>query len=240
MKKENHPIENDARPLPGKIHEIVEQTFSRYSLPTSTRAGLLRAYDAIASIFQQNGILFLCGNGGSFADAMHIKGELAKRFEAPRPIRDPELIARLNQSEIGKQLIANLESGFPVVVLGESHSLRSAYENDRDPTLAYAQELYSLTPLLLPGVLLGISTSGTAANVVAAMTLAKAGQFTTISFTGPDGGALAKIADIDWRVPGGSIADIQENQVPLYHALCRMIEIRFFGQNRKRPRRHIY
>ena len=34
-----------------------------------------------------------------------------------------------------------LEMGFPVVVLGESHSLRSAYENDRDPLLHYAQEL---------------------------------------------------------------------------------------------------
>jgi len=129
---------------------------------------------------------------------------------------------------MGKKLIANLEGGFPVIVLGESHSLRSAYENDRDPILSYAQELYSFTPLLRPSVFMGISTSGNAANVIAAITLAQANQFTTISFTGPAGGALAQLADIAWRVPGDSTAEIQENQVPLYHALCRMIEIHLF------------
>jgi D-sedoheptulose 7-phosphate isomerase len=234
---------NDAPPLPDKVNKVMEQILSRYPLLVSAREGLLRAYQAIASAFNQNGILYLCGNGGSFADAMHIKGELAKRFEASRPIRDPELIALLNQSDIGKQLIANLESGFPVIVLGESHSLRSAYENDREPTLVYAQELYSFTPLHnrrqhahasvgiapVPGVLMGISTSGNAGNVIAALTLAQAMQLTTISFTGPQGGALAELADIDWRVPGNSTAEIQENQVPLYHALCRMIETHFFG-----------
>ena len=239
MKNENYTIENDSPPLPDKVHEVLEQTFTRYPLLESSREGLLRAYDAIASVFDQNGILYLCGNGGSFADALHIKGELAKRFETNRPIGDPELISRLNQSEVGKKLSANLEVGFPVIVLGESHSLRSAYENDRDPILSYAQELFSFTPLHnrrqhaqedlsmppIPGVLLGISTSGNAENVIAAMTLAKACQITTISFTGPQGGPLAKLADIDWRVPGDSTAEIQENQVPLYHALCRMIEI---------------
>ena len=243
MRNEKYTKKNGTSPLPDNIHEIAEKTFSRYPSLVGSREGLLRAYDAIAAVFQQHGILYLCGNGGSFADAMHIKGELSKRFETSRPLRDPELISRLNQNDIGKQLIANLEVGFPVIVLGESHSLRSAYENDRDPTLAYAQELYSFTPLHnrkqhaqedlsmppIASVLMGISTSGNAANVIAAMTLAKATQFTTISFTGPQGGPLAQLADIDWRVPGDSTAEIQENQVPLYHTLCRMIEIHFFG-----------
>ncbi len=237
------PFKNQSAPLPDAIQIILENVFTRYPSLVGAQEGLLLAYDAITTVFEQHGILYLCGNGGSFADAVHIKGELVKRFETNRPIRDPGLIARLHQSEIGKKLIANLEGGFPVVVLGESHSLRSAYENDREPTLAYAQELYSFASLHhqnqhahasvgmapIPGVLLGISTSGNAANVIAAMTLAKAHQFTTISFTGPQGGPLAELADIDWRVPGDSTAAIQENQVPLYHTLCRMIEIRFFG-----------
>jgi len=218
---------NDIPPLPDAIQVLLEGLFVRYPLLRSAQEGLVRTYQAIVSIFEQHGILYLCGNGGSFADAMHIKGELAKRFEMNHPIRDPELVSRLNQSEIGKKLISNLEGGFPVLVLGESHSLRSAYENDREPTLAYAQELYSFTPLLRPGVFMGISTSGNAENVIAAMTLAQAYQFTTISFTGPPGGPLAEIADIDWRAPGDSTAEIQENQVPLYHTLCRMIETYF-------------
>jgi len=242
MKNEKYTIENDLPPLPDQVHEIVERTFSRYPLLAGSWEGLVRTYHAIVSVFEQHGILYLCGNGGSFADALHIKGELAKRFETSRPIGDPELISRLNQSEMGKKLIANLEGGFPVIVLGESHSLRSAYENDRDPILSYAQELYSFAPLHninkhaqedlsmppVPGVFMGISTSGNAENVIASMTLAQANQFTTISFTGPAGGALAQLADIAWRVPGDSTAEIQENQVPLYHALCRMIEIHLF------------
>ena len=216
------PFKNQSAPLPDAIQIILENVFTRYPSLVGAQEGLLLAYDAITTVFEQHGILYLCGNGGSFADAVHIKGELAKRFETNRPIRDPGLIARLHQSEIGKKLIANLEGGFPVVVLGESHSLRSAYENDREPTLAYAQELYSFASL-------HHQNQHAHASVIAAMTLAKAHQFTTISFTGPQGGPLAELADIDWRVPGDSTAAIQENQVPLYHTLCRMIEIRFFG-----------
>jgi D-sedoheptulose 7-phosphate isomerase len=242
---------NDIPPLPDTIQVILENVFTRYPSLVSAREGLARTYHAIVSVFEQHGMLYLCGNGGSFADAMHIKGELAKSFEISRPIHDPELISRLNQSEMGKRLLANLECGFPVIVLGESHSLRSAYENDRDPVLAYAQELYSFAWLHnqnqpahagnardsncvgmapMPGVLLGISTSGNAENVIAAMTLAKEKQITTISFTGPAGGALTEMADIDWRVPGGTTAEIQENQAPLYHTLCRMMETRFFNE----------
>lgn len=216
-------------PLPDSVREVADEVFSRYGHLASAREGLVRAYQAIASVFEWNGILYLCGNGGSFADAVHIKGELAKRFERKRSIVDPELVLRLNQSEIGKRLVANLESGFPVVVLGESHSLRSAYENDCDPELSYAQELYSFARLQRPGVCMGISTSGQAENVLAAMTLANANQYVTIGFTGPDGGRLAAMADVAWRVPGDSTAAIQEHQVPLYHALCRMIEVHFFG-----------
>jgi len=113
-------------------------------------------------------------------------------------------------------------------VLGESHGLRSAFENDRDPRFSYAQELNSFVPYIKTGVLMGISTSGNAQNVTAAMTLAGAYGLTTISFTGPDGGQLAKLADIPWRVPGENTPEIQENQLPLYHGLCMMIEQHFF------------
>lgn len=229
MKDESDTIKNDVPGLPDAVGEIVEQMFSRYRHLASSREGLVRSYRAIVSVFERHGILYLCGNGGSFSDALHIKGELSKQFETNRPIGDPELLSRLNQSEVGKTLVANLECGFPVLVLGESHSLRSAYENDREPVLAYAQELHSFTPLLRPSVFMGISTSGNAKNVLAAMTLANANEFLTISFTGPAGGSLAKLADIDWRVPGDSTATIQENQVPLYHTLCRMVEVHFFG-----------
>ena len=214
-------------PLPPAVTAIVESLWQRHPGLKSTEEALIAGFRAIADVFSQRGILYICGNGGSFADAIHIKGELAKSFETASCITDPEVIAALKKSDDGEKLIRNLEMGFPVVVLGESHSLRSAYENDRDAQFSYAQELNAFAGWVKPGVVFGISTSGNARNVGAAMKLARAYKFATIGFTGPNGGELAKLADIALRVPGESTAEIQENQSPIYHALCRMIETYF-------------
>jgi D-sedoheptulose 7-phosphate isomerase len=216
-------------PLPDAVKAIVGRISQRSGLLDDSEQVLIGVYRAVVDVFEQGGILYICGNGGSFADAIHIKAELTKSFERPRPITDPKVKARLKGSKIGAALLENLEVGLPVVVLGESHGLRSAYENDRDPIFSYAQELNAFAGHLKTGALLGISTSGNAKNVIAAMTLAKAYELVTISFTGPDGGQLAQTADIALRVPGDCTARIQENQIPLYHTLCRMIEAHFFN-----------
>ena len=221
--------EKSAPDLPEAVAAIVEVLKKRHPELVNACTGLLEVYQVLVGVFEAGGILYLCGNGGSFADAMHIKGELAKSFVRSRPVENPDLIAALKQSDTGKQLLENLERALPVVVLGESHSLRSAYENDREGTFGYAQELNAFAERIKPGVLLGISTSGNADNVIAAMTLAKAYGLRVISFTGFDGGQMAKMADIAWRAPGDTTPDVQENQVPLYHALCKMIEAHFFG-----------
>ena len=218
-----------AGPLPERIEAIVRRVFDRFAFLEESRAGLMATYKALVETFSQGGVVYLCGNGGSFADAVHIKGELGKRFKLDRPIRDTEVIENLKGLPQGEKILKELDVGLPVIVLGESHSLRSAAENDGDPTLAYAQELNSFTGCLPGGALLGISTSGNAQNVIAAMTLAKAYRMTTISFTGPQGGQLAPLSDIDWRVVGDTTAQVQENQLPLYHALCEMLEAHFFG-----------
>ena len=219
----------DASSLSRPVAAIVERVFSRYKDLSESRRGLERAFWSIAEVLADDGVLYLCGNGGSFADAVHIKGELAKSFVRNRPITDATLRARLPKFERGERLLAELEMGFPVVVLGESHALRSAYENDRDPLLHYAQELNSFAAHLRPGVLMGISTSGNAENVCSAMTLARAYDIRTVSFTGPGGGKLAELAEIDWQVRGDSTSEIQEHQVVLYHGLCMMIEAHFFA-----------
>ena len=217
-------------PLPENVAALCEQLFARRPDLNPARAALIDSFGAIADVFANHGILYLCGNGGSFADAIHIKGELAKSFTTPRPLTDPAVIARLKESDVGPELIDNLEQALPVVVLGESHSLRSAYANDRDPVYSYAQELNAFAAHVSPGILLAISTSGNAANVIAAAALARAYQLTTIAFTGPDGGRLAELADIPLRTPATPPTTwlIQENQQTLYHALCLMIEA-YFG-----------
>ena len=217
-------------PLPQNVALIADELFDRHRDLTPAKPALIDSFGAIVDVFENHGILYICGNGGSFADAMHIKGELAKSFSTPRPIGNADVIARLEQLELGPALIDNLEQALPVVVLGESHSLRSAYANDRDPQLIYAQELNAFASHIRPGVLLGISTSGNAGNVLAAATLARAYEFTTIALTGPDGGRLAQLADIPLRTPADPATTwrIQENQQPLYHGLCLMLEA-YFG-----------
>jgi len=221
-----------APPLPQKVNEILEEFFTHWSTLKSSRAGLVSAYQAIAATLEDGGILYLCGNGGSFADAMHIKGELAKSFLLPRPIRNEKVKMSLQKSEMGKKMLENLERALPVLVLGESHALRSAFSNDRDPVFCYAQELGAFVERTKNGILLAISTSGNAENILAAVTLARAYEITSISFTGPTGGKLAQMADIDWRTPSGRNApEVQEEQLPLYHTLCRMIEAHFFAES---------
>jgi len=220
---------NSATPPPPFVQVVLDTLFKRLPHLAAAREKLIHTYGVIGDAFERGEILYLCGNGGSFADALHIKGELAKSFEQSRPIRDPDIISRLQGSSEGIILLDKLEVGLPVIVLGESHSLRSAFANDRDAALIYAQELNSFAPFVKGGIVLGISTSGSARNVLAALKLAQAYGMATISFTGPDGGKLAQIADVALKVPGESTAQIQENQQPLYHALCRMLELRFFA-----------
>jgi D-sedoheptulose 7-phosphate isomerase len=186
------------------------------------------AYRTITDGFDRKAALFLAGNGGSFADAVHIKGELAKSFERARPVTDPDVVERLGRLPMGEHLLDTLEAGLPVIVLGESHALRSAFENDRDPVLSYAQELNAFLHGLRDGVFLGISTSGNARNVLAAMSVAKAYQCPCVSFTGPGGGELASIADLALKVPGNTTADVQEAQFPIYHLLCKLVEAHYF------------
>jgi len=220
---------NGLPPLPASAHIVEAEFFQRRPDLLNIRDSLLSACRMMLDNFQRGGMVYLCGNGGSFADALHIKSELAKSFERPRPLRDAHVRAALENTDIGRRLADALEEGLPVVVLGDSHGLRSAYANDRDPEFIYAQELNSFAAHIQPGILLALSTSGNAHNVLAAATLARARGLLVISLTGPDGGELAPLADIALRVPGESPAAIQENHLPLYHTLCRMVEAAIFS-----------
>jgi D-sedoheptulose 7-phosphate isomerase len=187
----------------------------------------MRAYHILAHCLQYGGVIFLCGNGGSFADALHISGELLKRYEQPRSL-DPAFVRRLSKLPGGDQVAASLEGGLRAVVLGANHSLVSAVQNDfAVGRMEYAQELYALAR---PGdVLVGLSTSGNAENVLNAVLTAKALALPVILFTGQDGGRLAPLADVALRVPAQGACAVQELHQPLYHALCSLLEVHFFG-----------
>jgi D-sedoheptulose 7-phosphate isomerase len=189
---------------------------------------LLDAFEAISRAQAAGGCLYLCGNGGSMADAVHISAEMLKSYTLPRPL-DEALRARLVAAGPDGALLGDaLERGLRATVLGLNHSLSSALENDvATPAVGYAQEL--LVMGRQGDVLLGISTSGNARNVCYAAQVARSLELTVVSLTGAGGGRLASLADISIRAPATETDRVQELHVPLYHCLCEMLEIRFFG-----------
>jgi D-sedoheptulose 7-phosphate isomerase len=184
---------------------------------------------SIVTVLASGGTVFLAGNGGSMADALHIAGELKKSFERPRPLPDA-LAARLVASgfEGGTELAAGLEAGLRVTVLGADPVLATAVDNDLAPRhLVFAQELVALGR---PGdALVVLTTSGRSPNVIRAAELARCLDMTVVALTGADPSAsLVAVADHVVRAPASGTADVQGWHSRLYHSLCRVVEDSFF------------
>ncbi|HIT41890.1 MAG TPA: SIS domain-containing protein, partial [Candidatus Caccovicinus merdipullorum] len=168
------------------------------------------------------------GNGGSSADSEHIVGELMKGFCKKRQV--PEAFAgKLMEAdkERGKYLAEKLQQGLPAIALTGHTALSTAYLNDVDGLLTIAQQLYGYGKK--GDVFLGISTSGNSENILYAAAAARAMEIPVIALTGKDGGRLAEAADVAIIVPEQETYRIQELHLPVYHALCLMLEERFFG-----------
>ena len=210
---------------PHVVHVLIE-LINTYPALQPTVPDIFKTYLKLVQCFDNGNMLFLCGNGGSFADCLHISGELMKSFIKKRPLSDHDK-APFTELPHGREIADALEYGFPVLVLGLNHSLFSALEND-NPTryIGFAQELFNLGKK--GDLLLGISTSGNAQNVIYAATTARARGLVTIGLTGQNGGQLAKITDVAIRVPQSATNKAQELHLPVYHSICAMIEAHYF------------
>ena len=221
-----HGFAETSAGLEGPSGAILADLLSRHPELEPTAVDLARAFRELVRCYKTGGTLYLCGNGGSMADALHISGELLKSYAQARPLPE-SLRTRLRGQPDGELLIRNLEGGLRAVVLGTNPSLVSAVANDRpDRDVNLAQELLALAR---PGdVLLGISTSGNARNVAYAAQTARAIGVTTIGLTGVKGGRLAELSDIAIRVPEQRTDRVQEQHVLCYHAVCEMLEVSLF------------
>ena len=199
----------------------------RYPVLDVVKDDVRKAYELLEACYEQGGKLLIAGNGGSCADAEHIVGELMKGFVKRREVSDSFAECLRNADEVrGAELAKKLQGGLPAIALTGHAGLSTAYLNDVDGDLIFAQQTYGYGR---PGdVLIGISTSGNAKNVMYAMTVAKALGMKTIGLTGKDGGALKREADVSVVVPETETFKIQELHLPVYHALCLMLEERFF------------
>jgi D-sedoheptulose 7-phosphate isomerase len=132
-----------------------------------------------------------------------------------------------NCPDIDDGILNALQGGLPAVSLPSMAALNSAFCNDADPSLIYAQSLMSLATD--KDLLIAISTSGNSKNVVNAAYVAKALGVRTIALTGRSGGNLKNLADVCICVPEEETYKVQELHLPIYHYLCAEIESFFFG-----------
>jgi len=188
-----------------------------------------RAARTLVELFENDGVLLVCGNGGSASDAGHMVGELVKSFRLSRPVDEPfrgALKDRMGADD-AERLAAALEGGFRVLSLSAHTELITAISNDQGAEYVFAQQVVAWGRA--GDCLLGISTSGSSRNVVLAAVAARAKGMRVIGLTGPDGGLLAQNADIVIRTPGGETAAIQDLHRPIVHALCMAVEDAFYG-----------
>jgi len=192
------------------------------------------AYNVLQAAFQGGKKLLICGNGGSAADSEHIVGELMKGFRLPRPVPE-ELLQKLVNSypEHGAYLASHLQGALPTYSLVSQTSLLTAFSNDVAPDLVFAQQVYGYGR---PGdVLLALSTSGVSRNVIYALELARTLELHTIGLTGKTGGSMKGLCEVTIQVPWDETSDVQERHLAVYHAICAMLEERFFPLRRSNP-----
>lgn len=211
-----------------RLEKHIDLLLERYPSLGRCREDVINAYLVMEECYGHDGKLLIAGNGGSAADSEHIAGELMKRFRTPRPV-PPEFAGRLRVIDPvrGEELARNLECSLMAIPLVAHEALSTAYINDVDGLVVFAQQLYGFGR---PGdVFLGISTSGNSKNVMAAVTVARVLGMKVVGLTGADGGELAAVADVAVKVPETETYMVQELHLPVYHCWCLMLEDRFFG-----------
>ncbi|GBD93716.1 phosphoheptose isomerase [bacterium BMS3Abin05] len=164
---------------------------------------ILEAGQEITLRLKAGGTLFFCGNGGSAADSQHLTAELVSRLRMER-------------------------AAIPAVALTTDTSILTAMANDYDYSQIFSRQVEALGRK--GDVLLGISTSGNAANVIEAMKVAKRTGLYRIGLLGKNGGKLKDFVDTAVIVPSFDTQRIQEGHITIGHILCDIVEQVLFGQ----------
>lgn len=212
-----------------KIEAILENLMERYPVLLPCREQIACAYEIMKECYDGDHKLLIAGNGGSCADADHIVGELMKTFKKRRPVGE-ELRKKLREAdpENGEILSEKLGLSLMALSLSNQQTLNTAFANDVDGDYIYAQQVLGYGR---PGdVYLAISTSGQSRNILHAVPVAKALGIRVIGLTGKDGGRLREQADVSIVAPAAETYKVQELHLPIYHALCLMLEETYFEE----------
>lgn len=211
------------------VRKVLDELIERYLPLESCRDDIQCAYEMLCNCYENGGKLLICGSGGSASDALHITGELMKSFITKRATL-PEFGESLRKAapEDAEYLLSQLQGTLPAVALVENSALATAVLNDISGDIITGQQVYGLGN---PGdVLMAISTSGNSKGGVYSIEIARAKGMKTIGLTGMSGGKYKSLCDCTIRVPAQETYKIQEYHLPVYHAICRMLEVHFFGE----------
>lgn len=216
------------RELANRLMRHIDLLIERYPSLESAKNDIVAAYLLLEESYENGGKLLVAGNGGSAADAEHIVGELMKGFKLPRKpeVDFAEKLVEENQ-ELGSVLAENLQGALPAIALDGHPALSTAYMNDCEPLLCFAQQVNGYGKS--GDVFLGISTSGNSKNVLFAATTAHAKGMKVIGLTGAKDSKLKDMSDVCIKAPQTETYMIQELHLPIYHCLCLMLEDRFFA-----------
>lgn len=164
-------------------------------------ATIEKVVQIISNSFKNGKKLYLCGNGGSAADAQHIAAEFSGRFYQDR-------------------------KALPAEALHCNTSYLTSVANDYGFDAVYARMMEGIAQ---PGdVLIGLSTSGNSANIIKAFEAAKEKNSITIAFTGITGGLMKSISDYLIPVPSADTPRIQESHIMVGHIICQLVEENYF------------
>ena len=204
--------------------DAFNELFKSYKCLESCRDDILETFYILRKIYENDGKVLVCGNGGSASDCEHIVGELMKGFKQRRPVPN-DFKSRLVEAGAG-EMAEYLQGALPAISLVSQTSLITAFSNDICYEYAFAQQVYGYGKE--GDALIAISTSGNAKNILNACYAAKAKDMYAIGLTGETGGALANICDVCIRIPLTDTAAVQEKHLPVYHAVCAALEAEFF------------
>lgn len=213
-----------------EIYKHIEVLVNRYPVLNSVKDEIVEAYFLLVESYKNEGKLLIAGNGGSAADAEHIVGELMKGFKLPRKLNENFTDKLISENEeLGTVLAESLQGALPAIALDGHPALSTAYMNDCEPLLCFAQQVNGYGKA--GDVFLGISTSGNSKNILYAATTAHAKGMKVIGLTGAKDSKLTQMSDVCIKVPQTETYMIQELHLPVYHCLCLMLEDEFWGEN---------
>jgi D-sedoheptulose 7-phosphate isomerase len=207
--------------------KMTEEFFETQGELCFMKAEILAAAVFLRECYRNDGMVLICGNGGSSADAEHIVGELMKGFRLKRPLPSEDIAWFENHyASAGRAMAEHLQGALPAIALGSHTALTSAVANDLSPESIYAQGVMGYGRE--GSVFIGISTSGTAKNVIAAAMTARFKKMKVISMTGKSGGNLKSYSDICLAVPETETYLVQQQHLAIYHFLAAWVESELF------------